>query len=73
VVSFIPGSFLVLFTDGLVERRGEIIDQGFARLGAAFTAAATLDPADLCEALIERSLPHTGRDDDTSILCAFLA
>ena len=73
VVTFVPGSCLVLFTDGLVERRGEIIAAGFARLGTALTAAATLDPANLCEALIEQSLPRTGRTDDTAILCAFLA
>jgi GAF domain-containing protein len=73
VVTFAPGSCLVLFTDGLVERRGEIIDTGFARLGTALAAAATLDPASLCEALIEQSLPRTGRTDDTAILCAFLA
>jgi GAF domain-containing protein len=73
VVTFLPGSCLVLFTDGLVERRGETIDTGFARLGTALTAAATLDPANLCEALIEQSLPRTGRTDDTAILCAFLA
>jgi len=73
VVTFVPGTCLVLFTDGLVERRGEIIDAGFARLSAALTAAATLDPASLCDALIERSLPRTGRNDDTAILCAFLA
>jgi hypothetical protein len=63
----------VLFTDGLVERRGEIIDAGFARLSEALTAAATLDPASLCDALIERSLPRTGRNDDTAIFCALLA
>ena len=73
VVTFLPGSCLVLFTDGLVERRGETIDTGFARLGTAFAAAATLDPANLCEALTEQSLPRTGRNDDTAILCAFLA
>ena len=73
VVTFLPGSCLVLFTDGLVERRGETIDAGFARLGTAFTAAATIDPANLCDALIEQSLPRTGRNDDTAILCAFLA
>ena len=73
VVTFLPGSCLVLFTDGLVERRGETIDTGLARLGTAFAAAATLDPANLCEALIGQSLPRTGRNDDTAILCAFLA
>jgi len=30
----------LLFTDGLVERRDEIIDAGFAWLGAAFAAWA---------------------------------
>jgi serine phosphatase RsbU (regulator of sigma subunit) len=73
VIAFAPSSILVLFTDGLVERRGETIDTGFARLGTAFAAAATLDPANLCEALIGQSLPRTGRNDDTTILCAFLA
>ena len=73
MVTYVPGSFLVLFTDGLVERRGEIIDAGFARLSTAFAAAATLDPANLCEALIEQSLPPTGGIDDTAILCACLA
>jgi len=34
VVTFVPGSFLVLFTDGLVERRGEIIDTGLAPASA---------------------------------------
>lgn len=72
-VTFASGSSLVLFTDGLVERRDEVIDSGFARLGAALTAAATRDPAILCEVLIEQSLPPTGRSDDTAILCAFLA
>jgi GAF domain-containing protein len=73
VVTFVPGSCLVLFTDGLVERRGEIIDTGLARLGTALTAAATLDPVNLCKALIEQSLPRTGRNDDAAILCAFFA
>ena len=73
VVTFLPGSCLLLFTDGLVERRDEPIDAGFARLGAAFATATAPDPASLCEVLIDRSLPRTGRDDDTAILCALLA
>ena len=73
VVTYLPGSYLLLFTDGLVERRDEIIDAGFAWLGAAFAAATALDPASLCKVLIDQSLPRTGRDDDTAILCAFLA
>ena len=73
MVTFGPGSILVLFTDGLVERRDEIIDTGLARIGAALKTATPADPVDLCDALIEQSLPHNGRNDDTAILCAFLA
>jgi GAF domain-containing protein len=73
MVTFGPGSILVLFTDGLVERRGEIIDTGLARIGAALKTTTPADPVDLCDALIEQSLPHNGRNDDTAILCALLA
>jgi GAF domain-containing protein len=72
-VPFQAGSCLVLFTDGLVERRGEIIDTGFARLSAALAAATADDPAGLCRALTDESLPDAGRDDDTAVLAAFLA
>ena len=72
VTSFAPGSVLVLFTDGLVERRDEIIDAGLGRLAAALGAAAPAGPVALCDALIRQSLPLTGRSDDTAILCAIL-
>jgi hypothetical protein len=49
VVTFAPGSFLVLFTDGLVERRGETFDDGLGRLVLALAAADTTDPASLCQ------------------------
>jgi serine phosphatase RsbU (regulator of sigma subunit) len=72
VVTFAPGSVLVLFTDGLVERRGDTFDAGLARLAAALRAAAAADPSTMCDTLIEQSLPRTGRNDDTAIICAFL-
>ncbi len=72
-VRFLAGSCLVLFTDGLVERRHETIDAGFARLSAALAAATTGDPAGLCQALTDQSQPEAGRDDDTAVLSAFLA
>jgi serine phosphatase RsbU (regulator of sigma subunit) len=61
-----PGATLLLFTDGLVERRGQDIDTGFDGLAghAARLAAAPLE--ELCDALIIQS----GQvfDDDVAIL-----
>jgi hypothetical protein len=73
VVTFAPDSSLVLFTDGLVERRDETFDAGIARLAATLKATPPPDPASLCDALVEQSVPHNGRDDDVAILSAFLA
>jgi GAF domain-containing protein len=73
VVTFAPGSSVVLFTDGLVERRDETFDTGIARLATALKAALPPDPASLCDALVEQSVPHNDRDDDIAILSAYLA
>jgi serine phosphatase RsbU (regulator of sigma subunit) len=57
---------LVVYTDGLVERRGEVIDVGLQRLReTAGRAHTSLD--DLLEDLA-RNLPPDGPADDTAIL-----
>lgn len=60
-----PASTLLAFTDGLVERRGESIDAGLARL----ERVATSRPADLDELLdfLVTDLRGDGGDDDTAI------
>jgi transcriptional regulator with GAF, ATPase, and Fis domain len=73
VISFAPGSCLVLFTDGLVERRDEGIDDGIAWLADVLKPAPPADPAELCDILVRQSVSRNGRDDDTAVLCAFLA
>jgi GAF domain-containing protein len=73
VVTFAPSSVLILFTDGLVERRGDTFDNGLDRLTAALKSTTTTDPVSLCEALVNQALPPAVRSDDTAILCAFLA
>jgi serine phosphatase RsbU (regulator of sigma subunit) len=60
-----PAATLLAFTDGLVERRGESIDAGLARLQRAASANhAELD--DLLSRLVE-DVRRDGGDDDTAI------
>jgi anti-anti-sigma factor len=59
-----PGETIVLYTDGLVERRGELIDDGIARLAATAARHHALDPAALTDALLAGALdgsPAHGR------------
>jgi sigma-B regulation protein RsbU (phosphoserine phosphatase) len=53
-----PGAALVFYTDGLVERRGQVIDIGLERL----TEVVTPEPA---EALCARIMTSVGSDEPT--------
>jgi anti-sigma regulatory factor (Ser/Thr protein kinase) len=55
------GSIVFLFTDGLVETRGESIDVGLERLREAASGFADVDA--LCAAIAERLVPNAPRDD----------
>jgi hypothetical protein len=54
---------LLFFTDGLVERRGEDLDQGLARLIAAVSADGSGAVADQLDLLIKRLVPDQASDD----------
>ncbi|MEU8031792.1 SpoIIE family protein phosphatase [Streptomyces sp. NPDC049099] len=63
-----PGQTLVLFTDGLVERRGEDIDRSLARLSAVrFPAGDGLD--DVLDTILGR-LDARHAEDDVAALAA---
>jgi PAS domain S-box-containing protein len=62
-----PGSTLLLYTDGLVERPGEHIDDGMAEL-AARVREAPEDPNALCDHLLETLVPAGGAMDDVALL-----
>jgi anti-sigma regulatory factor (Ser/Thr protein kinase)/putative methionine-R-sulfoxide reductase with GAF domain len=62
-----PGSLLVLFTDGLVERVGEGLDSGLARLQRALVGAPK-DPGALCGRAIDALLPDGPGGDDVAML-----
>jgi anti-anti-sigma factor len=51
-----PGESIVLYTDGLVERRGELIDDGIARLATTAARHHALAPAPLTDALLTGAL-----------------
>ncbi|MFF4255010.1 PP2C family protein-serine/threonine phosphatase [Streptomyces sp. NPDC001663] len=65
---FVEGSTLVLYTDGLVERRTEDIDAGLARLADSLTRHGHADPEALADALLSDLLPSTGNTDDTALI-----
>ena len=63
-----PGSVILLYTDGLIERPGETLDEGFARLQGAAAYRADLPVGDLCDELLERMAPPGGYTDDVVVL-----
>ncbi|NNN37687.1 SpoIIE family protein phosphatase [Streptomyces sp. S3(2020)] len=65
---FTEGATLVLYTDGLVERRTDDIDTGLARLADSLTHHQHATPDALADALLTDLLPHTGNTDDTALI-----
>ena len=61
-----PSATLLAFTDGLVERRGEDLDRGLARLREAATGNHLALPELLGKLVAE--LRHGPTDDDTAIV-----
>lgn len=57
----------------VIDPAKETLDAGIARLAVALKAALPANPARLCDALVEQSVPHNDRDDDIAILNAYLA
>jgi PAS domain S-box-containing protein len=58
-------STIVLYTDGLVERRGESLDVGFSRLIEAATSGPP-EPEALRDHILERVLPGDALHDDVT-------
>jgi serine phosphatase RsbU (regulator of sigma subunit)/anti-sigma regulatory factor (Ser/Thr protein kinase) len=65
---FPTGSGLLLYTDGLIERRDEPIDAGFERLTAAAQAAARLADSPLADGVYRALLDETPLEDDVALL-----
>jgi serine phosphatase RsbU (regulator of sigma subunit)/anti-sigma regulatory factor (Ser/Thr protein kinase) len=70
-LSLPQGSGLVLLTDGLVERRGEDIDEGIDRIVAGIGRTGDMD--DAADLLIRAvaAAPPDGQDDDVTVLALY--
>ncbi|GHE02729.1 PP2C family protein-serine/threonine phosphatase [Streptomyces alanosinicus] len=66
--AYTDGATLVLYTDGLVERRGEDIDTGLARLASSLDRHRDDDPDRLADAVLLELLPPGGATDDTALV-----
>jgi serine phosphatase RsbU (regulator of sigma subunit)/anti-sigma regulatory factor (Ser/Thr protein kinase) len=62
-----PGATLLLYTDGLVERRGETLEDGITRLERVLGDAPEALEA-LCDHVIETTAPDPERADDIAVL-----
>ncbi|QDN95974.1 SpoIIE family protein phosphatase [Streptomyces sp. S1A1-8] len=70
--TFREESALVLYTDGLIERRCEDIDTGLSRLAESLTRHQADDPETLADAVLTDLLPPGGATDDTALVIARL-
>ncbi|WP_338899840.1 SpoIIE family protein phosphatase [Streptomyces sp. TG1A-60] len=68
ILGFTEGDTLVLYTDGLIERRDEDIDHSLARLADALTRHRGSAPEPLADALLLELLPSGRATDDTALV-----
>jgi PAS domain S-box-containing protein len=66
-----PGDLVVLYTDGLVERRGESISEGLRRLGDAVSSLRQRPVQEICEALVAPLVDRTNHDDAAVLLVRY--
>jgi serine phosphatase RsbU (regulator of sigma subunit) len=65
------GSTVLMYTDGLVERRGQSLDEGIARLREALESLAEQPLRALIKGLLERLVPDEP-DDDVAVVAVRL-
>lgn len=69
-LALVPGSTILLFSDGLFERRGELVDASLARLGDIASGHALSDPETMIDALVRASADRGAHTDDIAVVAA---
>jgi anti-sigma regulatory factor (Ser/Thr protein kinase) len=62
------GATLLLYTDGLVERRDEPIDAGIARVVEVMDQTIDMPVDEVADAMLDKLAPDAGYDDDVAIV-----
>ncbi len=63
-----PGATLLLYTDGLIERRRESLADGMSRASAALVRHRNLHPQEVADGLMADLAPPNGYEDDVALL-----
>jgi serine phosphatase RsbU (regulator of sigma subunit) len=66
-----PGATLLLYTDGLIERRGTSLDEGLAALAEAVDRLSDLPLPVMCDRVIAELVPDP-HDDDVALVAVRL-
>jgi phosphoserine phosphatase RsbU/P len=68
LASLSPDDLVVLYADGLIERRDRDLDAGFTALFDAVHDLVGQPAGTLCDARLDRLLPAHGHEDDVCLL-----
>ena len=67
-IELMPGASLIAITDGLVERRGEDIDEGVSRLVQACRDGGTLSASAMVKHVVGSGSSDRDHDDDVTVM-----